>query len=78
MPVTSLYLQGHMITGTVSEQLCNGNQLQVYRDNVGTAITATESNNYFEGNLHSEISKLTLTSYFPKLKLKLKVHLCKE
>ena len=32
----------------------------------------------FEGNLHSEISKLTLTSYFPKLKLKLKVLPCKE
>jgi len=54
------------------------NSKYVYRDNVGTAITATESNIIFEGNLHSEISKPIQTSYFPKLKLKLNVHPCQE
>ena len=52
-----------MIAGTVSEQLRDGKQQQVYRDNVGTAITATESNIIFEGNSHSEISKPTQTSF---------------
>ena len=44
----SLYLQGHMITGT---QLRNGKQQQVYRENIATTITATESNIIFEGNI---------------------------